>query len=63
MSNPLLIYSPGRFFAVAELKMMLGHILSTYDFKLAEGSHPKMSWLESKIIPDYSLRMMFRKRA
>lgn len=42
---------------------MLAHILSTYDFKLAEGSHPKMSWLESKIIPDYSLRMMFRKRA
>jgi len=55
-------HSPGRFFAVAELKMMLGYILSTYDLKLAEGSHPKMQWFESKVVPDHSLRMMFRKR-
>ncbi|KIM34987.1 hypothetical protein M413DRAFT_449945 [Hebeloma cylindrosporum] len=53
---------PGRFFAVAELKMILAHILSTYDVKLSEGPHPKMRWFEFKVIPNHSLRMMFRKR-
>lgn len=43
--------------------MLMGHILSTYDFKLGEGSHPRMRWFEWKVIPDYSVRMMFRKRA
>lgn len=55
-------YSPGRFFAVAELKMMLGYVLTTYDFKLAEGCHHKMQWLESKVIPDKSIKMTFKKR-
>ena len=30
-------YSPGRFFAVNELKALLAHIIITYDFKLEEG--------------------------
>ncbi|KDR84437.1 hypothetical protein GALMADRAFT_133736 [Galerina marginata CBS 339.88] len=71
MATPTLDYNafghgrpacPGRFFAVAELKMMLGYVLTTYDFKLAEGSRPEMKWLESKIIPDKTINMLFRKR-
>ncbi|KAF8887261.1 cytochrome P450 [Gymnopilus junonius] len=71
MATPTLDYNafghgrpacPGRFFAVAELKMMLGYILTTYDFKLAYGCQHKMQWLESKVIPDKNIRMMFRKK-
>ncbi|KAF4619932.1 hypothetical protein D9613_004667 [Agrocybe pediades] len=53
---------PGRFFAVAELKMMLAHVLMTYNFELAQGSKHEMKWLESKVIPDKSIMMRFRKR-
>ncbi|PPQ96344.1 hypothetical protein CVT26_005028 [Gymnopilus dilepis] len=71
MATPTLDYNafghgrpacPGRFFAVAELKMMLGYVITTYDFKLSDGCHHKMQWLESKVIPDKSIKMLFRKR-
>ncbi|KAF8967503.1 cytochrome P450 [Flammula alnicola] len=71
MATPTLEYNafghgrpacPGRFFAVAELKMMLAHILVTYDFKLADGAQPEMKWFETKVIPDKSIKMVFRKR-
>jgi hypothetical protein len=31
------VYSPGRFFAVNEIKALLAHIIVTYDFKFEEG--------------------------
>ncbi|PPQ70640.1 hypothetical protein CVT25_011241 [Psilocybe cyanescens] len=62
---PSLPCSPGRFFAVAELKLMLGYMLTTYDFTFSPESakaKPQMAWFESKVIPDKSVRLMFRKR-
>ncbi|KAF8165950.1 cytochrome P450 [Crassisporium funariophilum] len=53
---------PGRFFAVAELKMMLAHFVTTYDMKLENELPPPMMWLESKVMPDTSIKLMFRKR-
>ena len=58
----VLIASPGRFFAVAELKMILAHILLTYDFKLETSGIPQVKWLESKVIPDTSVKILFKKR-
>jgi hypothetical protein len=34
----LFFISPGRFFAVNEIKVLVARILMTYDIKLAEGS-------------------------
>lgn len=58
----VLIASPGRFFAVAELKMILAHILLRYNFKLETGGIPQVKWLESKVIPDTSVKILFKKR-
>ena len=30
-------FSPGRFFAVNQMKALIAHIIVTYDFKLEEG--------------------------
>ncbi|PPQ84746.1 hypothetical protein CVT25_007510 [Psilocybe cyanescens] len=75
MATPTLEYNafghgrpacPGRFFAVAELKLMLGYMLTTYDFKFSSESakaKPQMAWFESKVIPDKNVRLLFRKRS
>ncbi|RDB27706.1 Ent-kaurene oxidase [Hypsizygus marmoreus] len=52
---------PGRFFAANELKLMLAHILMTYDVKL-EGEHPKNMWLVTACIPNTKGEVLFRKR-
>lgn len=56
---------PGRFFATTELKMMLAHIVVTYDIKLdAEGGmRPENQWIEANCLPHRKARVMFRKRA
>ncbi|PPQ86230.1 hypothetical protein CVT25_006885 [Psilocybe cyanescens] len=73
MATPTLEYNgfghgrpacPGRFFAVAELKLMLGYMLTTYDFKFSPESakaKPEMAWFESNVIPDKTVRLMFRQ--
>ncbi|RDB27628.1 Ent-kaurene oxidase [Hypsizygus marmoreus] len=52
---------PGRFFAANELKLMLAHILMTYDVKL-EGEHPKNMWFVTVCIPNTKGEVLFRKR-
>lgn len=45
---------------------MLGYIITTYDFKFspeAAKKKPQMAWFESKVIPDTSVRLLFKKRA
>jgi len=34
---PLFTFSPGRFFAVNEIKRLFAYIIATYDIKLEEG--------------------------
>jgi hypothetical protein len=55
-------YSPGRFFASAEMKALLAYILVTYDFKLEEGKKvPRDFNLVTARIPG-NADVLFRKR-
>jgi hypothetical protein len=54
--------SPGRFFAINEVKALLAHILVTYDFKLEEGKRaPRIRTIGLMRIPERA-NVMFRKR-
>ena len=46
VTQPVLDISPGRFFAVNEMKALFAHIIANYDFKLEEGARaPRESWI------------------
>ncbi|KAJ3502116.1 hypothetical protein NLJ89_g9030 [Agrocybe chaxingu] len=54
---------PGRFFAACELKIMLAHILVTYDVKLGnEGNRPANKWYATACFPNPTAHVLFRKR-
>ncbi|EPS93532.1 hypothetical protein FOMPIDRAFT_93720 [Fomitopsis schrenkii] len=55
---------PGRFFAVTELKVILAHIVVTYDVQLPGGSRsiPQPMWLGVSLIPNRKANVLFRKR-
>lgn len=54
---------PGRFFVANELKLMLAHIIMTYDVKLdPEGERPKNVSFITSCIPNPKGEVMFRKR-
>lgn len=60
----MLFCSPGRFFAVNEMKAMLAYTLLTYDVKMEEeGVRPRNRWIGAACIPDQHANVMFRKRA
>ncbi|KAF7378404.1 Cytochrome P450 monooxygenase 51 [Mycena sanguinolenta] len=50
---------PGRFFAVNEQKLILSHIIMTYDFKLRDGVD---EWIAVLIKANTTAQLMFRKR-
>jgi len=53
---------PGRFFAIAELKALLAHMVVTYDIKLEEGKQvPRQLVISSSRIPG-NADVLFRKR-
>lgn len=54
MSAPLSDFnsSPGRFFATAEIKLMLAHLLIYYDLKLDGDTYPKKILLEASALPN-----------
>ena len=55
---------PGRYFAACELKIMLAHIVLSYDVKMeSEGVRPPDVWLALSCIPNPRGKVMFRKRA
>lgn len=56
------IDSPGRFFAAAVLKMLLAHIVITYDVKFEEGKPLKQFFINGVLIPGRG-NVMFRKRS
>ena len=56
-------YSPGRFFAVNELKTMMVHILLNYEVKFEDESHcPDNLWHATSITPNPNVNLLFRKR-
>ena len=55
---------PGRYFAACELKLMLAHIVTTYDVKLEiEGVRPLDMWVIITCVPNLNASVLFRKRA
>lgn len=55
--------SPGRFFAVNEIKTMLAYVLLNYDVKMAnDGGPPSEVWFGTTVTPDPKAEVMFRKR-
>ncbi|KAF8547708.1 cytochrome P450 [Imleria badia] len=55
---------PGRFFAGAELKTMLAHIVTTYDIKLEDDTtRPQSLRIGSSIGANPTAKVMFRTRA
>lgn len=60
----LLNNSPGRFFAVTELKTMVAHIVTNYDIKLEKDhEYPQKVFLEQQSFPNMQAKIMFRKRS
>ena len=54
---------PGRYFAACELKLMLAHIIMTYDVKLEiEGVRPPDMWVMTACVPNPNANVLFRKR-
>ena len=63
-----LFNSPGRFFAVNEIKCMMGHILLNYDIKwsnrdfLEGGYAPPINTFRFSTLPDENATIMVRRR-
>ncbi|KAJ5790952.1 uncharacterized protein N7518_007963 [Penicillium psychrosexuale] len=53
---------PGRFFAAAELKVALCHIIMKYDFKVAEGCNPQVLKSGMRLAADPFARISIRRR-
>ncbi|KAF5382325.1 hypothetical protein D9757_008448 [Collybiopsis confluens] len=54
---------PGRFFAVNELKALVGHVLLNYDIKFENnGGVPPAHWDGVTVSPNRTASVMFRKR-
>ena len=55
--------SPGRFFAANELKLMLAHLVLTYDLKMEEdGVVPPFKQFGQVTAPSTNAKVLFRKR-
>ncbi|GES66576.1 cytochrome P450 [Aspergillus terreus] len=53
---------PGRFFAAAEVKIILCHILLKYDIKLADGCKPKPLRAGTNLVADPTAKLLVRRR-
>ena len=58
-------FSPGRFFAVAEIKATIAFILLNYDIKLDGGATkaPPGKWFAGQYMPDDKARLLFKSRS
>lgn len=52
---------PGRFFAAAELKLMLAHMVMDYDFEMQE-SRPRNMWFAINRVPPLKATVRIRRR-
>ena len=59
----LLISSPGRFFAINEIKLMLAFTLLRYDVKTVDGKPVVPIPLGGMILPNMKASILYRKRA
>ena len=55
--------SPGRYFALAELKAMLAWLVLHYDVKMEkEGIFPKPTYFQAHSPPNHTAKVLFRRR-
>ena len=55
--------SPGRFFAVNEIKALLAHVLMTYDVKLKDTDEfPPEMYFAGLVSANTKAKVLFRKR-
>ena len=54
--------SPGRFFAVNELKLLLSFVLTRYDIKTENAMRPQNWEFGIRTLPDMSAKILFRRR-
>jgi hypothetical protein len=54
--------SPGRFFAVNEIKLMLAFTLLRYDVKTESGERPPDTKFGVSVIPNMTAALLYRKR-
>lgn len=54
--------SPGRFFASGMLKLMVAHVLLTYDIRFADESQKRTFCWRSAIVPSSKSAILFRER-
>ena len=53
---------PGRFFAAAEVKIILCHILLKFDIELPAGSKPQVAKIGASLSADLDAKLMLKKR-
>jgi hypothetical protein len=58
----MLTVSPGRFFAVNEIKLMLAYTLMNFDVKSKDGKRPPNIELGTAILPDVKAQILYRRR-
>lgn len=54
------VRSPGRFFAVNEMKLIFADLLLRYDIKLAPGTAPRRTMFGNSFIPETKLKVLMR---
>jgi hypothetical protein len=54
--------SPGRFYAVAELKLFVAYLLLTYDVRVPEGKTLPEWWFKTIMGKDPEVEVEFRRR-
>jgi len=54
--------SPGRFFAINEIKAMFAYIVATYDIKIEEGKHVPRDHCVAELRFPGDTNVMFRAR-
>ena len=62
LTLPATPYSPGRYHAALVLKMVLIHLLSTYECKLAAPGQPWKWWWDNLAMPYQGTRVLLRRR-
>lgn len=55
-------HSPGRFFAVTEMKLIFAKLIQRYDMSLRPGEAPKEMLIATMAIPETKLQILFKVR-
>ncbi len=62
-ANGCFLDSPGRFFAVNEMKLIFCEFLKRYDIKLIPGTAAKRSYVGVFLMAETELKVLVRSRA